>query len=210
MSTRRETEVAGEKIWLCALTGAVAGEKKWSESRTSGGSYGPYGHTRIATSVSTRHEFWLVAPDGEEKCVELGNSKVSVRENQVLTAVWGGRSGRDTGPFVLLSNHNAQGHDWLIQDDSLLLKRMGLSNPLLRWSLTGVVAGIVCFALVRGAEAMLAFLLVAIAGIVYGFMQRQAKTRAIREAASEVVNLELTGRRNPAAALENNDPLLPA
>jgi hypothetical protein len=58
------------------------------------------------------------------------------------------------------------------------------------------------------AGRLLASFLVAIGGIIYGFMQRRAKAKAIREAASEVVHLELSGRRSPSTALENNDPLL--
>jgi len=197
-------------VVVLAQVCTVAGEKKWSESRTSGTTHPAYGAGRISTAVSTRHEFWLVAPDGEEKCVELGNSKVSVRDNQVLTAIWGARVGLNSGPFLLLCNHNAQGHNWLISDDSSLLKRMGLSNPFTKWTLMGLCAAVVVFVLVRGPGALPICLLATAGGMIYGFMQRKAKARALREAASEVVNLELSSHRNASSTLEGSDPLLPA
>ena len=210
MSSKRELTVAGQKIWLCAITGTVAGEKKWSESRTTGGSYTPSGRTHISTSVNTRHEFWLVAPDGEERCVELGDSTTSVREHQVVTAVWGAKKGREGGPFLLLQNHNAQTEGWLVKSEASVLKRMGLSDPLLRWSLMGGVAGLIALLVVRGPVSMLLLLLLAAGGMLYGAVQRRAKVQTLKEAATEVVKLEMGRQQARAAALEGADPLLSA
>lgn len=210
MSSRREITIGSDKVWLSAITGAVAGEKKWSESRTSGTASPTYGHTHITTRVNTRHEFWLVAPDGEEKCVQLGDSQISVRENQVLTAVWGALNKHNNGPFLLLRNHNAQADNWLIKDDTTLLKRMGFSDPMLLWAFAGFAAGLLSFVVVRGPAALLVLLLCAAGGIFYGVSQRRNKVSAVKEAAAEVVKLEIgrTGAVDPG--LESGGPLLPA
>ena len=208
MSSKREITIAGEKIWLRAITGTVAGEKKWSESRTSGGTVNAYGHTAIRTTVNTRHEFWLIAPDGEEQCLKLGDSKVAVRENQVLTAIWGARDGAASGPFLLIRNHNASAEDWLIQDETRVLKAMSAGNPMVRWGLGGIGAGLVVL-FATHFHAYIFALALMIGCAVYGKVQRSAKVRGIRQAAAASVELELsTGRGIVTQSLDSGGQLL--
>ncbi|RRA47885.1 hypothetical protein D1Y84_05820 [Acidipila sp. EB88] len=189
------------------MTGTVAGEKKWSESRTTGGSTGAYGHVRINTTVNTRHEFWLVAPDGEEKCVKLGNSQLSVRENQVMTAVWGARNGRESGPFLMLRNHNAGSENWLVPSESEVLKGMGMSNPMLLWGAGGIAVGLLL--LILSQMHMLWFgLILMIGASVYGKMQRTGKVRAIQQAAAAAIQLEMSAGHSMVQGLGSGGQLL--
>ena len=194
MISKREIEIEGEKMWFCGMTGVIAGEKKWSESRTQGGTVGHPGGgvgVRISTTVSTRHEFWLVSPDGDERCVEFGNSNVSVREGQLMTAIWGAAAKTDKGPYLMLRNNNAQTDTWLISDAAGLLKRMGLSDPLTKWGLIGGGAALVLFLILHGGAAFVLPLLALLGGLGYGFQARMTKARAVKQAGLEAMNLEL-------------------
>lgn len=216
MQSRREIQIAGETIWLCAITGTVTGEKKWAESRVSGGDtfahgalYRPGRSISIKTQVNTRHEFWLIAPDGEERCVKLGDSKLAVRDNQVLTAIWGARQGRDNGPFLFLRNHNAGTEHWLASDETAVLRGMGIRNPMVLWGLAGIVAGLLLLALFQMSMLIPALLLMG-GGAFYGKLQRTAKVRNIREAAAAAIQLELAAGRQmiTQSASAHPSPLL--
>jgi hypothetical protein len=175
--------------------------KKWAESRVSGGDtfahgalYRPGRAISIKTEVNTRHEFWLISPEGEERCVKLGNSKLSVRDNQVVTAIWGGRQGRDDGPFLFLRNHNAGTEHWLASDETVLLRNMGVRNPMMLWGLAGIGVGLLLLVLFQ-MSMLVPALLVMVAGAVYGKVERTAKVTKIREAAAAALQLEITAGR---------------
>lgn len=191
MTSRREITLAKESVWLCGMTGNVAGDKKWSESRVQGYGHMPVGaagRVSIQTKVNTRHEFWLVAADGEERLVEFFDSKVSVREGQTITAIWGARAGQETGPFLMLWNDNSKISNWLIPDPKSLLTRMRLNDPMLMCSLAGIAAALVCafpfhswpFAILLG-----------VAGFLVGNQLRRNKAKEIKAAVTEAMNLEL-------------------
>jgi hypothetical protein len=138
--------------------------------------------------VNTRHEFWLVAPDGEERVVEFFNSAVAVREGQIVTAIWGGRIDRQNGPYLMLRNNNAQSSDWLISDSAALLKRMGLSDPMVKFTLVGMAATVILWWV---AHTWILGLLVGIAGLIIGVLKRKSKAGAIREVVAEAMKLEV-------------------
>ena len=199
MVSKREITVAGQSVWLCGMTGVVAGEKKWSESRVSGGGGGGYMHhgggyiapQSIKTTVSTRHEFWLVASDGEERCVEMGNSNIAVREGQLMTAIWGAEARSKDGPYLMLRNNNAQTDNWLISDAKSLLKRMGLSDPATKFGLIGIGIALLLFCFTRHEMAVVLPLIVILASFGYGTHQRTVKGRAIKEAVTGAMHLEV-------------------
>ena len=191
MISRREITVAGQSVWLCGMTGVVAGEKKWSESRTHSTGGTAYTAPAIRTSVSTRHEFWLVALDGEERCVEMGNSNVAVREGQLMTAIWGAAEKTNSGPYLILRNNNAQSETWLIPDAKSLLKRMGLSDPVLKFGLIGLGVAFLLFLIMKREMALVLPLIALLSGYFYGTRQRLTKARAVKEAATSAMHLEV-------------------
>ncbi len=119
------------------LTGHVLEEKKWSETQVHGSGGGGYMRdgsgfihpVRIASTLTTRHEFWIAGTDGRELCVALGDSPCRVRPGQSVAVAWGARQGRDRGPFLMLENR-ASGERWWLAADAVLLGSMGLRDPL--------------------------------------------------------------------------------
>ncbi len=134
---RQEVTIAGEPVWMEAMTGRVLGEKKWAETHVhgSGGGGSVYAGTgyvspiRVTSTHTTRHEFWVQGANGQEICVALADSPVSVRENQLVSVAWAARQGQARGPFLLLQNRASGEHGWL-EPDRFVLGRMGLRDPL--------------------------------------------------------------------------------
>lgn len=221
MSTKREVEAAGGKLWFCAMTGRVVGEKKWSETRISssgGGGYinqgsGFISAPQVSTRVSTRHEFWLQAPDGEERCVELNDSNTAVREGQILTAVWGARVGKESGPYLFVHNHTAAKESWLIANEKVLLKGMGLADPFLRCTLAGGAVTLY-LSIQNGHMASLEAWTPALLCAVLGVFLRRAKVRNLKQAGQGIFSLELKALRQPSpqASFQSSaaGPRLPA
>ena len=134
---RQEVTIAGEPVWMEAMTGRVLGEKKWAETHVhgSGGGGSVYAGTgyvspiRVTSTHTTRHEFWVQGANGQEICVALADSAARVRENQMVSVAWAARQGQARGPFLLLHNGASRERAWL-EPDQLLLGRMGLRDPL--------------------------------------------------------------------------------
>ncbi len=98
----------GRNGWLDGFIGTVASSKKWSETRVSGGgnSYIPYGggghiNTTISSSVSTKHEFWLVGSDGKEIKSTLD---IPVRDGHKVLLIWGAADGCTEGKYKYWEN----------------------------------------------------------------------------------------------------------
>ena len=161
-------EIAGKQVWLEAMTGRVADEKKWNEThiRSSGGGgfvYNGSGFvnpTRISNVNTTRHEFWLVAENGRELCVDLRNSSVQVRPGQVVTMAWGAVQGQKRGPFLLYQNHTTGERQWL-QTGNTVLKAMGFAWLVLDNTLLAAAAVLVLGFFVSHLFPNLSFILIA-------------------------------------------------
>ena len=80
-------------------TATIAGASNWSETRvrgssSGGGGYiGPYGGTisapsvSISSTVTSKHQFFLVSDDGQEIPVTLSNASLATRDGQVADAI---------------------------------------------------------------------------------------------------------------------------
>jgi hypothetical protein len=219
---RQEVTIAGEDAWICATTGWVKGEKKWSETHVSGGGARVVGNTvysaPVTTSNATRHEFWICSVDGTETCVDLGNSNVRVRDGQLVSAAWGASKRSDNGPFVMVHNHSGQESKWLIGNDEALIKRMKLKNPLGEGKKFLLIALAATGALVFFASSHLLGLLLLVGGIgglFYSRQQRTEKAAQIRASAQKALTEEIQAtshlylRPTPPVPQPFVEPVLP-
>lgn len=214
MISRREIQIEGEKLWMCGMTGVVAGEKKWSETRVQSS----VGHSHlgpvasVSTSVNTRHEFWLVSPDGDERCVQFHHSSIVVREGQMMSAIWGASAKSETGPYLMLRNNNANSQNFLIDEARGLLRQMRASDPAPKWVAGGLISALFLIVLFHSLGGVLLALLVSLGGAAYGMQSRTRKAKAIKQAIIEAMNLEAASfeQRRAEFLREQQNPQLQA
>lgn len=102
------------------FNGTVVGATKQLETKVSGGGGGGStfrgtgysAPTRIQSTTVTHDMVHLADDNGGEHALRLQNWDLSVREGQVLTAVWLVKKGRKKGPYVAIHNHNLQETDY--------------------------------------------------------------------------------------------------
>jgi hypothetical protein len=145
---------------------------------------------KITTTGTTRHDFWLVSPDGDELCINLVNLDFNVRDGQIVSAVWGGKAGTQTGPYILFRNLSAQADTWVLNRKTLL-QQLGFSDPLMRAIPVGVGLFLLLIYLgVSGGGAletlatMLGWLVIP-AALIIGSRRREAKGKELQEAVNQ-------------------------
>jgi len=119
--------------------GTVVGATKQLETKVSGGggggsTYRGTGYTapvRIQSTTVTHDMIHLADDSGSEHALRLQNWDLTVREEQVLTAVWLVKKGRKKGPYVAIHNHNLNETDY----DKAALAKMHRSLWMLLVSL---------------------------------------------------------------------------
>jgi hypothetical protein len=91
-----------------AVTGRVTGLESWSEPDFGGDSGEPTdepGSVRIASRLVERQRFFIQQHNGQEVEMNLVDSRITLRNGHVVTAVWAARKGARHGYCVMIENH---------------------------------------------------------------------------------------------------------
>jgi len=131
----------GKVVKFWRITGEVLASDKRTETHvySSGGGgniegniTGGYGYVsghisapKIHSESITSQEFWIKTEDGTERSVQLYNSDIPLRIGQKITLIWADREGIKNRPYIILVNHNANRH-WFILNNRTLNQRLEL------------------------------------------------------------------------------------
>lgn len=122
MALLKEVTLNGRTYEIYYFTGAVADEKKWSETEVtgSGGGGGGYtvggtgftspGYMNIKSKTKRFDQIILQNKEGKEQSFEFQDWGISCRLGNTLTVLWAIPKGKEWGPYVLVYNHQSGDH----------------------------------------------------------------------------------------------------
>lgn len=110
---RKEYKVDGKKglfksdpddfFWIKTDRGNVIHDRRWSDTKVSGGGGWP-----VKTTIEERHQITIRTDGGEEWIAELGDKAPEIREGSHLFVWCGGRVGQDRGPVIRILDLNTR------------------------------------------------------------------------------------------------------
>jgi len=125
MALLKEATINNKDWGLNYFTGTVVQEKKWTETKISGGGQtnGPI-PDEIRTKNTRYDQIILKNTDGKERSFEFQEMDIACREGNVVTVIWAIPKGKDKGDYILVYNHQSDNYFW--NDDFAFMFLPGL------------------------------------------------------------------------------------
>jgi hypothetical protein len=157
----KEIDISGRHYDLYSVKGKVNEAGKNMETKVSGGGGGGYSYKgtggtapiSIKSTTVVHDQIFLTDNEGTEHSFQLQDFNVACRESNELSVIWAIKSGKKTGPYIVVLNHSTRKsfyHDkelkkifrfniWFFLGGGLVLGFiLGHSMP---WGISGLLFG---------------------------------------------------------------------
>lgn len=172
MSAIGSVQIGSRTVNLYKFTSEVMDSQRSSETQVTS-----YNNGQVSSTTHHYNEVFLRAPNGEEISLEIGSSRVSVRQGNTVTVAWGILGNRERGPYTTVYNHNTKSIGHMAKPINDLAGPPGYNMLIILFVIIGVVS-------VFNLVSLMGLLGVgATAGFFYWLLQRRKKLRTAIESA---------------------------
>lgn len=193
-----------DELHVFSRTGVVSGCSTWSETRVYGGGGANNTNVSISSSVREKQRYFIVDKDGDE--TEINDSGLSVRDGQVVTAVYCGRKNDSNYGFQMgYHNHNTGNSSYVTSSIESLTGKP--KKSMLYWgiflalfSLVSTAMFIVFFPITAGLAALL----------IYLWVTRTSRSKVLIAQVRTAIDRQIEESRDIAKTLKARQSAEPA
>lgn len=130
--------VDGKRTKIHYHTGVVTATRKQKETQISSSTqfHGNQAYTSTNSSTVDHHELFVVDSSGRERAFQMVDMDLAVREGNTVTVIWVVPEDVESGPHILVQNHNT-GDRTVVETKRLLPWFMKPKKVI--WGLTAVL-----------------------------------------------------------------------